>query len=297
MVNLIEYSKDLAQIREFLIRSHSINESTTIGLVNGYQSGIAEALIGLGQIFRQKKRVILIGGASYLQKYLQNLLASLSFDTKTVSWTALDEFQRVIDDWDPGVVLCPREHIVTTEPILPGVRKRVAGKRMGLISWSHYLGLDSNTNLSPYEVQFTPMLDGLVFCQSGLRYEFSPAVTDYTSFPLKIDQESRSYDFFPGLSQVRPRSLTELSIHLDRIKQEFGFTPLDGVHTDQVTHHVAGFGDSDLLAASFKAGQTEFKLVSLCQLGLRPLDVAWIEPKYFERSQSSDLILIPIPRI
>jgi len=292
VLEIRRYSNHLAKIRNRLLTLGLIQEKTSVGIYSGYQAALIEATIGLSQIFRQKKNAIIVGGCSILQRYLQSVLSALAIDVKLVSWLSLTEIQEEIKKLDPGIVFCAREHWFTTEPVVQVVRPLLQNKRIGFITWSHYSGFESNSELLPYEIQITPINSGRVVTQSGTRFELAPIIFDYASFPQ--GEQERLLD--PIENNIYPLSLQlkENIISLEMLKQmgfEAQFVP--SVHSNLITKNIVLIietKDIEFFLTQFPNG----KGVNLCTLGVRKDEMIWSDPDFFDIAPNKNLFSIQI---
>jgi len=289
---MVSYSYFLNQVRLRLTELDIIQENTQLGIFVGYQAALLESIVSLSQIFRLRKRILLVGGASSLQGYIQYLCASLNLDLKLVSWVRPNEIRSTISDWDPGLVLCPREQMLTSEPIVDLVRAFMENKRMGLISWSHLSGFDKNTKLHPYEVQFLPLANCFVIGHSGSRFEFSPQITDFSAL-LFSDEGLR---FLDGSNYLFERIYCHVG-ELNKLIQEqlksvraqvFPFSVRDLV-ASQVLLRV-DYGSLSLLKTQFPKGNE----VTPCAMGLRSHELNWLQPALEECREDQSYFLVRI---
>lgn len=292
MLDILRCSNDLAKIRKQLLSLGLIRENTSVGIYSGYQAALIEAVIGLSQIFRQKKKAIIVGGCSILQRYLQSVLPAFAIEVKLISWLRLEEIQEEIEKFDPGIVFCAREHWLTTEPVLHVIRPLLQKKRIGFVTWSHYFGFDNNSELLPYEIQITRINFGRVVTQSGPRFELVPYITDYNSFP-RCDEAISLASEETVIRPVRYQ-LKESVISLEKLIQmgfDVEFAP--SVYSNLVAKNIVLViekKDMDFFSRQFPGGTG----VNLCSLGVREAEMIWSQPNFFDIATSKNLFSIQI---
>jgi hypothetical protein len=285
------YTQSINWLRTQLLEKKLICESTPLGIFSGFQNAITEALIGLSQIFRLKRKLLIIGGGSYLQKYLQSIGAALTLEVKLIPWINMEEIRQAITEWDPGVVACPREHIWSTEPMLDLVRKEMKSKRMGLISWSHFRGFDHLDHLLPYEVQVIPTSDSRVVTVSGTRFEFFPKITDFHSFPFFSNPRGDDFnsDFiFENIFISVDTFLSQHKIPIEPNQIEI----VKPVYCELVSHQVLLEVSIDQIL-KFRTLYPNALELSPCQLGLQNSELSWIMPNFLSQLKDKKLYILP----
>lgn len=222
---------------------------------------LTENLSALIKLYPHKKRVLVFIGQSPFEKLIIHQVQNMGCTLKTMSTS--DEINlNELQEFDPGVIVYAEDHALKGESYHKLVNYADQFKRVGLLSWSHFIQATNSTQFS-YHIRIIPKHVSRYIAYCSERIETQPGGMIYDFWSMVN---------YPELNAKNSVDITQIINELDRRQ----FKIWTSTQSESPYHLLVQYlGETHFLSENLKYFGPQIRLIDWRELNLLPEECVW----------------------